>query len=139
LFALGFADWQRKTAEWLGTVGMSLLWRNFLIDPLKAVMFGRMFELVFGLLLGGCALEDAAAGVLQDEIEGSGEDLADGTADVAGDLLAADDLLERDAVSGDVVSGDVVSGDVVSGDVLTAGAAGATEDAEEEEIEQLLA
>jgi hypothetical protein len=102
-------------------------------------MFGRMFELVFGLLLGGCALEDAAAGVLQDEIEGSGEDLADGTADVAGDLLAADDLLERDAVSGDVVSGDVVSGDVVSGDVLTAGAAGATEDAEEEEIEQLLA
>lgn len=44
---------EEKTAEWLTAVGMSLVWRNFLIDPLKAVMFGRTFEFVFGLIFGG--------------------------------------------------------------------------------------
>ena len=81
---------EEKTAEWLTAVGMSLVWRNFLIDPLKSVMFGRTFEFVFGLVFGGCALENAAVGLLQDEIEGSTEAAAEGAADVAAEL--ADDV-----------------------------------------------
>lgn len=77
---------EEKTTEWLTAVGMSLIWRNFLIDPVKAAFFGRTFEFVFGLIFGGCALEDAAMGVLQDEIEGSTEAAAEGAADVAAEL-----------------------------------------------------
>jgi hypothetical protein len=40
---------EENTAEWLTAVGMSLVWRNFVIDPLKAVMFGRSFEVCFVL------------------------------------------------------------------------------------------
>lgn len=64
---------EEKTVEWLVAVVMTQLWRNFLIDPLKAIMFGRTLELVFGLLLGGCALEEAALGVVQGELEGAAE------------------------------------------------------------------
>jgi Ca2+-binding EF-hand superfamily protein len=64
---------EEKTVEWLVAVMMTQLWRNFLIDPLKAIMFGRTLELVFGLLLGGCALEEAALGVVQGELEGAAE------------------------------------------------------------------
>jgi hypothetical protein len=77
---------EEKTAEWLTAVGMSMVWRNFVIDPLKAVMFGRSFEFIFGLIFGGCALEDAAMGVMQDEIEGSTEAVAEGAADVMDDM-----------------------------------------------------
>lgn len=65
---------EQKTIEWLEAVGMSLVWRNFIIDPLKAIAFGRSFELFFGMLLGGsCSVDEAALGVLQDEMEGQGE------------------------------------------------------------------
>lgn len=37
---------EEKTIEWLQAVCMTQLWRNFLIDPLKALMFGRTLELV---------------------------------------------------------------------------------------------
>eukprot|EP01046_Picozoa_sp_COSAG06_P021957 COSAG06_NODE_1676_length_8740_cov_49.476334_2_plen_817_part_00 len=64
---------EEKTVEWLIAVMVTQLWRNFLIDPLKAIMFGRTLELVFGLLLGGCAVEEAALGVVQGELEGAAE------------------------------------------------------------------
>eukprot|EP01043_Picozoa_sp_COSAG02_P020826 COSAG02_NODE_1037_length_15050_cov_93.060665_2_plen_885_part_00 len=64
---------EEKTIEWLEAVMMTQLWRNFLIDPLKALMFGRTFELIFGLLLGGCALEEATLSVVQGELEGAAE------------------------------------------------------------------
>lgn len=77
---------EEKTTEWLSAVGLSLVWRNFLIDPLKAAFFGKTFEFIFGLIFGGCALEDAAMGVMQDEIEGSTEAAAEGAADVVAEL-----------------------------------------------------
>jgi len=82
---------EQKTIEWIGAVAMSLLWRNFVIDPLKAVAFGRSFELAFGLLLSGsCSFEQATLGVLQDEMEGQGEALGemagDGAARAFGDV-----------------------------------------------------
>ena len=80
---------EEKTVEWISAVAMSLLWRNFVIDPLKAVAFGRSFELMFGLLLGGsCAFDEAALGVLQDEMEGQGEALGEVAEDAATGALA---------------------------------------------------
>ena len=64
---------EEKTIEWLEAVAMTQLWRNFIIDPLKALMFGKTLELLFGLLLGGCSIEEAALGVLQGELEAAGE------------------------------------------------------------------
>ena len=81
--------------EWLAAVGLSMIWRNFLIDPIKAAFFGRTFEFVFGLIFGGCALEDAAMGVLQDEIEGSTEAAAEGAADVAAEIADVSVIVVR--------------------------------------------
>lgn len=64
---------EEKTIEWLEAVFMTQLWRNFIIDPLKALMFGRTLEMIFGLLLGGCAFEEAALGVVQGELESAAE------------------------------------------------------------------
>jgi hypothetical protein len=91
---------------------MSLVWRNFVIDPLKAVMFGRSFEFIFGMIFGGCALEDAAMGVMQDEIEGSTEAAAEGAADVVDDM------------AGDGVAAEVAGDGLLDGGELTAGADG---------------
>eukprot|EP01043_Picozoa_sp_COSAG02_P050625 COSAG02_NODE_5225_length_4526_cov_4.817032_3_plen_834_part_00 len=102
---------EEKTMEWLAAVAMSLVWRNFVIDPLKAVMCGRSFEFVFGLLLGGCALEDAAMGVMQDEIEGSTEAVAEGAVDVMDDLAGGADSLPTGG-----------TGEILGGGELTAGA-----------------
>jgi hypothetical protein len=63
--------------------------RNFVIDPLKAIAFGRSFELVFGLLLGGsCNIEEATLAVLQDEMEGQGETIGEMAGDGAADAFA---------------------------------------------------
>lgn len=80
---------EQKTKEWLAAVGMSLVWRNFLIDPLKTVMCGDATEFVFALIFGGCAPQEASVGLLQGEIEGQGEAVADGADDVLAGL--ADD------------------------------------------------
>jgi Ca2+-binding EF-hand superfamily protein len=105
---------EQKTKEWLAAVGMSLLWRNCLIDPLKAVMCGRSFEFVFALVLGGGALEEAGVGLLQDEIEGQGEAVAEGAQDVVTDL--ADDGGEElvGAVGGDGAVGGI-EGELTAG------------------------
>ena len=80
---------EMKTLEWLGAVAVSLVWRNFVIDPLKAIAFGRSFELVFGLLLGGsCNIEEATLAVLQDEMEGQGETIGEMAGDGAADAFA---------------------------------------------------
>ena len=114
-----------------------------MIDPLKAVMLERIEEM-FGLLMGeGDAIVAAASGLFEDETEelakqlksslvrrfksfktshkeGSGDAVADGTADVEhGPLVAADDSPEGTVVSSNMVSGEVVS---------TASAASAAQD-----------
>jgi hypothetical protein len=99
---------EEKTVEWLAAVGMSLTWRNFLIDPLKAAMFGRTFEFVFGMIFGGCALEDAAMGVLQDEIEGSTEAAAEGAADVVAEVT--DEMPVGMDGTEDMVTGELTAG-----------------------------
>jgi hypothetical protein len=114
---------EEKTAEWLTAVGMSLVWRNFVIDPLKAVMFGRSFEFIFGLIFGGCALEDAAMGVMQDEIEGSTEAVAEGAADVMDDMAG-----EMDDMAG-------AGAEDMGGGELTAGAGNREDEEGEEEID----
>merc|ERR1719181_862814 len=106
-------------------------------------MFGRSFEFIFGLIFGGCAIDEAAAGVVQDEMEGAGEAAADGAADVMEDMLVDD----MDIAGGDLdAGGDLgvdVGGDLggdMGGDMmtenLTAGA-GENDDAEEETAAQL--
>lgn len=114
---------EEKTKEWLAAVAMSLIWRNFMIDPLKAVMCGRSFEFVFGLLLGGCALQDAAMGVMQDEIEGSAEAVAEGAADVMDDLAGGENSLPTSGTD-----------DILGGGELTAGAGANQEDDVETEL-----
>merc|ERR1712166_1349635 len=42
---------EKKTIEFLQSVLLSELWRNVVIDPLKALMIGRFFEFAFGMLL----------------------------------------------------------------------------------------
>ena len=127
---------EAKTIEWLASVGMGLVWRNFLIDPLKAIAFGRWFEFIFGLIFGGCALQDAAAGVLQDEIEGSGEALADGAGDMLNDLASGEGGGAAEAVAADV---DLGGGDLsVGGDLLPVGAsAGDEEEAIEDAVREI--
>jgi hypothetical protein len=70
------------------------------------------------MIFGGCALEDAAMGVMQDEIEGSTEAVAEGAADVINDINAGEEVTED------------VAGDAVEGE-LTAGATGGGEEQEE--------
>lgn len=85
---------EQKTIEWLQAVGMSQIWRNLIIDPLKAVAFGRSFELFFGMLLGGsCSLDEAALGVLQDEMEGQGEAAGEVAADGAAAVIEDVDVV----------------------------------------------
>ena len=106
---------EQKTREWLAAVGMSLMFRNLLIDPLKAVMYGRSFEFIFALVFGGCALEEAGVGLLQDEIEGQGEAVAEGAGDVVADL--ADDGGEElvGAAGGDGAMGGGMEGELTAG------------------------
>jgi hypothetical protein len=53
--------------------------------PVRNPVAAHRLEFMFGLIFGGCALEDAAMGVVQDEIEGSTEAVAEGAADVMDD------------------------------------------------------
>jgi hypothetical protein len=146
---------EEKTEEWLIAVGLTLVWRNFLIDPLKAVMFGRSFEFIFGMLFGGCAIDEAAAGVLQDEIEGHGDEFADGAADALNDIVDENMASQAEAQGGALADGaadamnDVGSGgaDLAGGagaDLaggagdLTAGAAGHDDQIDEDELDSIV-
>ena len=90
---------EEKTIEWLVAVLLSQVWKAFVIEPLKAIMFGRSFECLFGLLLGDCAMEEVALDMMQDNMEGSTEGFGE-------DLTAAlgvEEAMEDMATNGDEV------------------------------------
>jgi hypothetical protein len=79
-----------KTLEWLEVTGLSLVWRMFVIEPIK-VLFCGGFEGVAGLITGEADdWTEGFADALGDDIEGRMED-----AGVAGAGLAAMDKLSR--------------------------------------------
>ena len=76
--------------EWLEVTGLSLVWRMFVIEPIK-VLFCGGFEGVAGLITGEADdWTEGFADALGDDIEGRMED-----AGVAGAGLAAMDKLSR--------------------------------------------
>lgn len=95
---------EEKTIEWLVAVLLSLVWKNFVIEPLKAIMCGRSFECLFGLLLGECSMEDAALNVLQDDLEGVTEDFGEDLTTALGVEEAIEDMVTNGEEVGDVVT-----------------------------------
>merc|ERR1711907_201340 len=79
-----------KTLEWIGVTGLSLVWRLFVIEPVK-VLFCGGFEGVAGLITGEAdSWTEGFADALGDDIEGRIED-----AGVAGAGIAAMDHRAR--------------------------------------------
>ena len=114
---------EEKTIEWLIAVMLSQVWKNLIIEPLKALMCGRTFEFLFGLLLGDCMVQDAALNVLQDGLEGAAEDFGENLPSAA---LGVDDVVEDMVANGDDVGG------VVATTAVDAGRGGGVEDKESE-------
>jgi len=79
-----------KTLEWLGVTGLSLIWRMFVIEPIKVLVCGG-FEGVAGLITGEADdWTEGFADAFADAAEGGIED-----AGVAGAGLAAMDNVNR--------------------------------------------
>ena len=91
--------------------------------PVRNPVAAHRLEFMFGLIFGGCALEDAAMGVVQDEIEGSTEAVAEGAADVMDDMAG-----EMDDMAG-------AGAEDMGGGELTAGAGNREDEEGEEEID----
>ena len=73
---------EAKTQEWLLATVLSLLWKMFLIDPVKAVFCGAALEPIATILFGGGNIIDGAANSMLEELDGQIESLADDLTDI---------------------------------------------------------
>ena len=71
-----------KTEQWIEASALSLVWKLFIIDPVKALFCGSLLEPIATIFLGGGNLIDCAANSLIEELDTQIEGVADAVTDM---------------------------------------------------------